>query len=385
MANRTADPVRSFPWVVAALLVLAVGAPAAGQTQPYDPNAPPPPGDIPPEVIIQPVGPESPPPSTNPPPPVQPPPGMQAPPVQPPPNPPPVAPDAPPVAPDAPPVDPDAPPVDPDAPTAVEDPPPPAGDPGWTQLEALPTARTLREGDVYAHYIGYMGAFGLQYGINGDVDVGAGLTFFTIDLAAKYAFYHNDYMSIAAFAELIFPFYRNYWPMSALGLDYLMLIGIGPLFSLWSDKAELDVGLAFVSAPQWHKPQCVTTGSGSTATTTCDEGAYDADFLVMPWVAGRIRLGDFASMLLGFVHLALLGLDDWTCDGTPDDQNRCPAAEGWQHSTTSRNYPTALLGFRFHTDALAVDFGLHFPLHPDWWNYIDWLIAIPWLTIGHLW
>jgi bacteriorhodopsin len=24
-------------------------------------------------------------------------------------------------------------------------------------------------------------------------------------------------------------------------------------------------------------------------------------------------------------------------------------------------------------------------LHPDWWNYIDWLVAIPWLSVGHLW
>jgi hypothetical protein len=264
-----------------------------------------------------------------------------------------------------------------------DDIPPPMG---WTQLEVLPTARTLREGDVYAHYVGYTGLFGLQYGVNGDVDVGGGLSFFTLELMTKYAFYHNDYMSIAAMAELIFPFYRKYWPMSAmgpLGLDYLMLLGLGPLFSLWNDKAELDVGLMFVPVMQWHNSRC--NMSGTPAAETCDGGSYDADFLVMPWVAGSIRLGDFASLLLGFVHLALLGLDDWSCSAPVDAQGRCTATEGWQHTRDDRNYPTAMLGVRFNVDRFAIDFGLHFPLHPDWWNYIDWLVAIPWLSVGHLW
>jgi len=232
--------------------------------------------------------------------------------------------------------------------------PEPAGtrgvaDPGWTQFGLLPTARTLREGDLYAHYIGYMGLFGVQYGINGDADIGAGIGLFTIQLAAKYAFYHDDNVSVAAFAELSFPFYKGYWPMTEMGdgLEYLMLMEFGPLFSLWNDTAELDIGLMMIPVMQWPV-----------------SGSFDTDFLVLPYVVGSIGLGGMAKFMFGFEHVALTALE----------------------RGSDLNLPALMIGVRIHGERFLCDIGLHFPMSPLWWdNGPEGMIFIPSISFGHLW
>jgi len=389
--------------IVCAGAASAATGPADAAKQTTDPSQPTAGTTAPPEVIVRPVAPEEGTQDPN-----APPTGVVPPPIVVPANPPPdtgVAAPPPDTGVAVPPPDtgvaaPPPPPPPPD--TGIEALPPPASspevepaplpdpaglhgvsDPGWTQFGLLPTARTLREGDLYAHYLGYMGLFGVQYGINGDADIGAGLTFFTIELAAKYAFYQTDWMSIAAFAELSFPFYKGEWPMSDAGLEYMMFMGFGPLFSLWNDTAELDVGLLMIPAMQWHQNQCRPEPADPTHER-CSGETFDTDFLVLPHVVGSISLGGLARLMLGFEHLAMTGLDHWTCGGTLDPTTH-ECSQDWSHENYSRNIPALMIGARIHGQRFVCDIGLHFPLHPDWWGLADWAIFIPTVTFGHLW
>ena len=205
-------------------------------------------------------------------------------------------------------------------PAALPDPAATEGvaDPGWTQVGFVPTARPLREGDMFAQILGYMGAFGIQYGVTGDLDISAGLSIFTLELAAKYSFYHNDYMAISAIAEIIFPFYANAWPLSgedSMGLKYMMMLGFGPLFSLWNETFELDVGLLMIPAMQWPAEECFDKLSTATPTddTYCTTEPFDTDFAVMPYVYGSVSLAGYARLMLGFEHIAVAARDEVSC------------------------------------------------------------------------
>lgn len=237
-------------------------------------------------------------------------------------------------------------------------------DPAWTQIWFLPTARTLREGDLYAHYIGYTGIFGIQYGINGDADIGAGLGWFTLDLTTKYAFINGDGVAFSAFAAAYIPVVKDFWPYSEAGTKYFLMFGVGPLLSLWNDRAELDIGFLFMPFLQWEG----------------EDDSFDADYPIMPFVAGSVRIGGAARILLGFTNVAALGLDKLICsehDATGD----CTSSE----ERGTYNLPTILFGFRFHGRSFAADLGLAFPLSQDWWDTSEYFIAIPFVTFGHLW
>ncbi|NMC71651.1 MAG: hypothetical protein GYA57_16510 [Myxococcales bacterium] len=279
--------------------------------------------------------------------------------------------------------------------------PAPAGtagvsDPGWTHAGPVPVARPLRDGDVYAHFPGYGGLFSVQYGINGDADVGGGLTFFTLSLTAKYAFYHNDYLSVAAFAEIAFPFYKSFWPMSAAGMEYMMFIGLGPLFSLWNDLAELDAGLLLIPSLFWPAEECFD--DMTTADTTdqvCRTNPYDTDLVVMPYVYGSIALAGFARLLLGFEHFAVTALDSFSCPegstvdpaGVCRDNSTHAVTELERSDAEDVNVPALLLGIRFHGQRFVADIGLHFPMSDLWWDHPvgQYMIFIPSASFGYLW
>jgi hypothetical protein len=148
---------------------------------------------------------------------------------------------------------------------------------------------------------------------------------------------------------------------------------VGPLFSLWNEKAELDVGVQFIPVLQWHNYNCNADGEECGSK-------FDGDYLLFPWVAGSIRLGGHARIFGGFAHLATLGLDTWVCEERDPDGDACVRSG----TMTARNIPTLFLGFRIHGREFAADIGLHAPLHPDWWEYTDWII-VPFATFGHLW
>ncbi|MBN1770766.1 MAG: hypothetical protein JXB32_05860 [Deltaproteobacteria bacterium] len=396
-------------WLSAAAVVLAA-APATAQTETTDPT-------LPPVVTVTPVGPEDPgttptdpgvvtPPVTapTPPPPTDPATGGTAPltpatqpasgpTTGPQPLPPPAAgtgdepPDLPPPA-----TDPGVEPAPLPDPAATEG----VADPGWTHAGPVPVARTLREGDVYAQFPGYGGLFSIQYGINGDADVGGGLTFFTLELTAKYSFYHNDYMAISAIAEIAFPFYKSFWPMSAAGLEYMMFIGLGPLFSLWNDLAELDVGLLMIPAMQWPAEECFDDRStpGDTTDRVCRTNAFDTDFVVMPYVYGSIALAGFARLLFGFEHFAVTALDSYSCPegNTVDPAGVCRDStrrviDLEQGSADDINVPALLLGIRLHGERFVADIGLHFPMSDLWWDHPvgQYMIFIPSASFGYLW
>ena len=404
---------RGWSCRVMAAVVLLAAAPATAQTETTDPA-------VPPLVTITPV--EGDPAATDPnvttPPPVTvtttttPPPNgaMIAPPVSPPPTGP-TATTTPPTGTEPAPLPPPATATDQgpaELPPPATEPgvepaplPDPAGtvgvsDPGWTHAGPVPVARPLRDGDVYAQFPGYAGLFGIQYGINGDADVGGGLTFFTLSLSAKYSFYHNEYMAISAFAELAFPFYKSFWPMSAAGLEYMMFIGLGPLFSLWNDLAELDVGLLLIPALQWPAEQCWDDAStpGDTTDRVCRTNPFDTDLVVMPYIYGSIALAGFARLLLGFEHFAVTGLDSFTCPegNTEDSAGVCRDPSGnvvdlAQGDAEDVNVPALLLGIRFHGQRFVADIGLHFPMSPLWWDHEvgQYMIFIPSVSFGYLW
>lgn len=279
--------------------------------------------------------------------------------------------------------------------------PEPAGtagvsDPGWTHAGPLPVARPLRDGDIYGHFPAYGGLFSLQYGINGDADVGGGLTFFTLALTAKYAFYHDDSLAVAAFAEIAFPFYKSFWPMSAAGMEYMMFLGLGPLFSLWNDLAELDVGLLLIPSLFWPAEECFDNlATADTTDRVCQTKPYDTDLVVLPYVYGSIALAGFARLLLGFEHFAVTALDSFSCpEGSAvDDAGVCrnpttrEVTELQRSDAEDINVPTLLLGFRFHGQRFVADIGLHFPMSDLWWdNSVGrYMIFIPSASFGYLW
>lgn len=265
-----------------------------------------------------------------------------------------------------------APATDPGAPVA-ELPPPVAlralSDPAWTHIWFLPSARTLREGDLYAHYVGYMGLFGVQYGINGNADIGVGLTWPTLQFAAKYALIQGDGLAFTVFGWMMVPFLKDelMWPYNEGGTRYFLMFSAGPLLSLWNDRAQLDIGLQFLPLLQWEGPE-----DGDTT--------FDGDYQIMPWIAGSIRLGGIARVLLGIANVAALGLDELLC--VERDLSGVCIQRGGERGTY--NIATALFGIRFHGREWAMDIGLAFPMHTDWWDYTDW-IAVPFATFGHLW
>ncbi|MDI7267401.1 MAG: hypothetical protein QME96_05355 [Myxococcota bacterium] len=333
---------------LAAAAALAWAFPAAGQQPEGAPDPAPPP------VIVQPVDPYADEPAPVPPPqpvvPVVAPPVLQ------------------PAPPGGDPLALPAPATVPGTPTAEL--PPPAtqqalADPAWTHIWFLPTARTLREGDLYAHYVGYMGLFGVQYGINGDADIGVGLGWMTLQLAAKYALVQGDGLAFSLFSSIMVPIIKDMWPYNADGTRYFLLMSAGPLLSLWNDRAQLDIGFLVMPLLQWEGPEDNTT--------------FDGDYPIMPWIAGSVRLGGIARLLLGVVDVAALGLEELICADRDSDGN-CTRRE--QRGTY--NMATALFGLRFHGRDWAMDIGLAFPLNTDWWDYTSW-IAIPFATFGHLW
>ncbi|MBI5485838.1 MAG: hypothetical protein HY905_00750 [Deltaproteobacteria bacterium] len=249
---------------------------------------------------------------------------------------------------------------------------------------------------MFAQILGYMGGFGIQYGINGDVDISGGLTFFTLELAAKYAFYHNDYMSIAALAEIAFPFYKSFWPMSDLGLEYMMFLGFGPLFSIWNDLAELDIGLLMIPALQWPAEECQDNLATAADTTdsVCHTKPFDTDFLVMPYIYGSIGLAGFARLMLGFEHFAVTARDDFACpqNSPADAAGVCRDPSGTAVSPERSdgkdlNIPALLLGIRLHGERFMADIMLHFPMSSEWWDNDvgQYMIFIPTVSFGYLW
>jgi hypothetical protein len=239
-------------------------------------------------------------------------------------------------------------PAEPPPPAVEPEEPPPPFDPGRGQLAIVPTARPLREGDVLAQYIGYSGLFGVQFGIDGNADIGVGIIpiQLALNIEAKVAFVNSEHVALSAFGGFMIPLYRDEWPLSAGGLTYFFTFAFGPLLSLYNDKAELDVGLVFAPTFQWQA-----------------DGRYDTDYGLFPWLMGSVRLGDSFRMMLGVVHFGILGLE----------------ARG------DINVPAALLGVRWHNETWAVDFGLGFPLHPDWWDLGSWAVTLPFLTIAQMW
>jgi hypothetical protein len=387
---------------------MLVAAPATAQTETTDPT-------LPPVVTVTPVAPEDPgTPATNPAPggtptltpAAQPATGPVTPPPPPPPPPPPAGTPGDGTAPLPPPAGTPGdgtaalppPATSPDVdPAPLPDPAAVAGvsDPGWTHLGPVPVARPLRDGDLYAQFPGYGGLFGIQYGINGDADIGGGLTFFTLALSAKYSFYHNDYLAVSAFAELAFPFYKGFWPMSAVGLDYMMFIGLGPLFSLWNDIAELDVGLLMIPAMQWPAEECFDNlSTPDTTDRVCRTNPFDTDFVVMPYVYGSIALAGFAKLTLGFEHFAVTALDSFSCPegNTVDSAGVCRDGAGQvvdpeRGDAEDINVPALLLGIRLHGERFVADIGLHFPMSHLWWDHSvgQYMIFIPSASFGYLW
>jgi hypothetical protein len=133
---------------------------------------------------------------------------------------------------------------------------------------------------------------------------------------------------------------------SSGGLAYEMVLALGPLFSLWNDTAELDIGLLMVPVMQWP-----------------NNGDFNTDFVVAPYVVGSIGLGGMAKFMLGFEHLALTALE----------------------RGSDLNYPTLMIGVRIHGERFLCDIGLHFPMSSDFWNWVEGLVFLPSISFGHLW
>jgi hypothetical protein len=239
----------------------------------------------------------------------------------------------------------------------------------------FPTARTLREADIYAHYLGYMGGFGVQFGVNGDLDLGVGLVPYPLSLtvSGKWAFLQDEDMAFGLFVEFQVPVVKNPFWSDDVALDYMLLLATGPVFSLYGAKYELDVGFLFVPVMQWHRG-----------------GEFDVDYALFPYVLGSIKLGGSVKMLLGAVHNAVVGLEDWRrrVPVVPDPEphevlQRCEWEDG-PFDNPAVNVPALMLGFRFHSRNFAADVGIAAPLHPDWWAYTDWVL-VPFATFSHLW
>jgi hypothetical protein len=98
--------------------------------------------------------------------------------------------------------------------------------------------------------------------------------------------------------------------MSAAGMDYMMFLGLGPLFSLWNDLAELDVGLLLIPSLFWPAEECFDNlATADTTDRVCRTKPYDTDLVVLPYVYGSIALAGFARLLLGFEHFAVAALE----------------------------------------------------------------------------
>jgi hypothetical protein len=228
--------------------------------------------------------------------------------------------------------------------------PEPAGDHHFQ----LPTARTLRLGDVMGHYVSHLGWVGLRYGLTRSIDVGVGVPFYFAGVSAdvRAAIVQRPGLAVSWWGYVTVPFKPSgEYPTSNLGFTWAnagMGWMTGPLVSFWGRRAGVHLGL--------HVAQ--RTGLGGL------------------WLASHVTVD---VRLTEGVKLIAQGFALYEVA-----EERADRARGLLGNGTRRWIPYALGGVRFHTRRFAADIGTLIPLHESAPLWSESLAVLPWMSLSHL-
>jgi hypothetical protein len=218
----------------------------------------------------------------------------------------------------------------------------------------LPTARTLRLGDLMGRYVSHLGWAGVRYGLTRSLDVGVGVPFYFTGVSAdvRVSFLRRRGLAMSWWGYLTVPFKLDgETPSANLGFTWAYAgLGwlTGPLISVWNNRVGVHIGL--------HGAQ--RTGLG---------GLW---FVAHATVDVRIVEG-VKVIAQGFAMYEV-------------SEERADRARSLLGNGRARFMPYALLGMRFSTRRFAADVGALVPLSSQSPLYSEGIAALPWMSLSHL-